>query len=225
MIELTGIYKTYSELEVPQHVLKGINLKVDEGEFLCIMGASGSGKSTLLNIIGLLDSYDEGEYRLDGQLIKGLSREEEARIRNQNIGFVFQRYNLISFKSVYENVELPLIYRGVPEEERKERVMDILEKMELAEWKQHIPSHLSGGQQQRVAIARAMVMNPKIILADEPTGALDSRMTQEIINLFRKCNEDSNVTIVLVTHETSISSQMPRCITINDGIVESDERR
>lgn len=225
MIELTGIFKTYSELEVPQHVLKGINLKVDEGEFLCIMGASGSGKSTLLNIIGLLDSYDEGEYRLDGQLIKGLSREEEARIRNQNIGFVFQRYNLISFKSVYENVELPLIYRGVPEEERKERVMDILGKMELVGWEQHVPSHLSGGQQQRVAIARAMVTNPKIILADEPTGALDSRMTQEIINLFRKCNEDSNVTIVLVTHETSISSQMPRCITINDGIVESDERR
>ena len=225
MIELTGIYKTYSELEVPQHVLKGINLKVDEGEFLCIMGASGSGKSTLLNIIGLLDSYDEGEYRLDGQLIKGLSREEEARIRNQNIGFVFQRYNLISFKNVYENVELPLIYRGVPEEERKERVMDILGKMELVGWEQHVPSHLSGGQQQRVAIARAMVTNPKIILADEPTGALDSRMTQEIINLFRKCNEDSNVTIVLVTHETSISSQMPRCITINDGIVESDERR
>lgn len=225
MIELTGIFKTYSELEVPQNVLKGINLKVDEGEFLCIMGASGSGKSTLLNIIGLLDSYDEGEYRLDGQLIKGLSREEEARIRNQNIGFVFQRYNLISFKSVYENVELPLIYRGVPEEERKERVMDILGKMELVGWEQHVPSHLSGGQQQRVAIARAMVTNPKIILADEPTGALDSRMTQEIINLFRKCNEDSNVTIVLVTHETSISSQMPRCITINDGIVESDERR
>ena len=225
MIELTGIFKTYSELEVPQHVLKGINLKVDEGEFLCIMGASGSGKSTLLNIIGLLDSYDEGEYRLDGQLIKGLSREEEARIRNQNIGFVFQRYNLISLKSVYENVELPLIYRGVPEEERKERVMDILGKMELFGWEQHVPSHLSGGQQQRVAIARAMVTNPKIILADEPTGALDSRMTQEIINLFRKCNEDSNVTIVLVTHETSISSQMPRCITINDGIVESDERR
>ena len=225
MIELTGIFKTYSELEVPQHVLKGINLKVDEGEFLCIMGASGSGKSTLLNIIGLLDSYDEGEYRLDGQLIKGLSREEEARIRNQNIGFVFQRYNLISFKSVYENVELPLIYRGVPEEERKERVVDILGKMELVGWEQHVPSHLSGGQQQRVAIARAMVTNPKIILADEPTGALDSRMTQEIINLFRKCNEDSNVTIVLVTHETSISSQMPRCITINDGIVESDERR
>lgn len=225
MIELTGIFKTYSELEVPQHVLKGINLKVDEGEFLCIMGASGSGKSTLLNIIGLLDSYDEGEYRLDGQLIKGLSREEEARIRNQNIGFVFQRYNLISFKSVYENVELPLIYRGVSEEERKERVMDILGKMELVGWEQHVPSHLSGGQQQRVAIARAMVTNPKIILADEPTGALDSRMTQEIINLFRKCNEDSNVTIVLVTHETSISSQMPRCITINDGIVESDERR
>ena len=203
MIELTGIYKTYSELEVPQHVLKGINLKVDEGEFLCIMGASGSGKSTLLNIIGLLDSYDEGEYRLDGQLIKGLSREEEARIRNQNIGFVFQRYNLISFKNVYENVELPLIYRGVPEEERKERVMDILGKMELVGWEQHVPSHLSGGQQQRVAIARAMVTNPKIILADEPTGALDSRMTQEIINLFRKCNEDSNVTIVLVTHQTS----------------------
>ena len=224
MIDLKRIHKTYRG-EHSLHALCGIDLHIDEGEFLCIKGASGSGKSTLLNIIGLLDSYDEGEYRLDGRLIKGLSREEEASIRNHNIGFVFQRYNLISFKSVYENVELPLIYRGVPEQERKDRVLDMLEKMELVEWKEHVPSHLSGGQQQRVAIARAMIMTPKIILADEPTGALDSRMTQEIINLFRKCNEDSNITIVLVTHEISISSQMPRCITINDGLVESDERR
>lgn len=207
------------------HALCGIDLHIDKGEFVGIMGPSGSGKSTLLNVIGLLDSYSEGEYRLDGQLIKNLNREEEAIIRNHNIGFVFQRYNLISFKTVYENVELPLIYRGVPQKVREERVMEMLERMELAAWKEHIPSHLSGGQQQRVAIARAMVMNPKIILADEPTGALDSRMTWEIINLFKKCNQDSKVTVVLVTHEKSISEQLPRCITINDGLIESDERR
>lgn len=224
MIELKGIHKTYSG-EQPLHALCGIDLHIDKGEFVGIMGPSGSGKSTLLNVLGLLDSYDEGEYRLDGQLINGLSREEESLVRNHNIGFVFQKYNLISFKTVFENVELPLIYRGVPPQEREERVMDILERMELVRWKKHIPSHLSGGQQQRVAIARAMVMNPKVILADEPTGALDSRMTQEIINLFKKCNEQSNVTIVLVTHETSITKQMPRCIIMNDGIIESDERR
>ncbi len=224
MIDLKGIHKTYHG-ERSLYALRGIDLHIGDGEFVGVTGPSGSGKSTLLNVIGLLDSYDEGEYRLDGRLVKGLDREEEARIRNQNIGFVFQRYNLISFKTVYENVELPLIYRGVPGRERKERVMDMLEKMELSDWKEHIPSHLSGGQQQRAAIARAMVMNPKIILADEPTGALDSRMTQEIVNLFKECNRDSNVTVVLVTHETSISSQLPRCITMNDGLIESDERR
>lgn len=205
--------------------LCGIDLHIDKGEFLGITGPSGSGKSTLLNILGLLDSYDEGEYRLEGKLIQGLSRDEEAAIRNHNIGFVFQRYNLISFKTVYENIELPLIYRGIPQDEREARVMEMLDRMELVRWKDHIPSHLSGGQQQRVAIARAMVMNPKIILADEPTGALDSRMTQEIINLFKKCNVESNVTIVLVTHEISISAQMPRIITMNDGIIVKDERR
>ena len=224
MIELKGIHKTYAG-EQPLHALCGIDLHIGKGEFVGIMGPSGSGKSTLLNVIGLLDSYDKGEYRLGGQLIENLTGEEQARIRNHNIGFVFQKYNLISFKTVYENVELPLIYRGVPQQEREERVMSMLEKMELAGWKKHIPSHLSGGQQQRVAIARAMVMNPKIILADEPTGALDSRMTQEIIKLFQKCNEESNVTVVLVTHETSISARMPRCITMNDGIIESDVRR
>lgn len=224
MIDLRGIHKTYRDGQL-LHALCGIDLHIDEGEFVGIMGPSGSGKSTLLNVIGLLDSYDEGEYRLDGQLIKGLNREEEAKIRNHNIGFVFQKYNLISFKTVYENVELPLIYRGVLKQEREVRVMDMLKKMELEGWKEHLPSQLSGGQQQRVAIARAMVINPKIILADEPTGALDSRMTQEIINLFKKCNGESNVTIVLVTHETSISAQMPRCITMNDGCIERDERR
>lgn len=224
MIDLRGIHKTYNE-EQPLHALCGIDLHIDEGEFVGIMGPSGSGKSTLMNVIGLLDSYDEGEYRLGGRLMKGLSREAESLVRNRNIGFVFQRYNLISFKTVYENVELPLIYRGLPDRERKERVMDMLERMELVRWKDFIPSHLSGGQQQRVAIARAMVMNPKIILADEPTGALDSRMTQEIINLFGKCNADSNVTIVLVTHEILISRQLPRCITMNDGLIVSDERR
>lgn len=224
MIDLKAVCKTYWG-DTPLTALKDVDLHIDEGEFVGVTGPSGSGKSTLLNVIGLLDSYDEGVYRFGGQLIKDLTKDEEALIRNHNIGFVFQRYNLISFKTVYENVELPLIYRGVPQREREERVMSMLEKMELTGWKEHIPSHLSGGQQQRVAIARAMVMNPKIILADEPTGALDSRMTQEIVNLFKKCNEESNVTIVLVTHETSISSQMSRCITMNDGRIEKDERR
>ncbi|MCQ2084285.1 MAG: ABC transporter ATP-binding protein [Bacteroidaceae bacterium] len=224
MIDLKGVYKTYWG-DTPLLALNNVNLHIDEGEFVGVTGPSGSGKSTLLNVIGLLDSYDEGEYRFRGQLIKELNKEEEAIIRNHNVGFVFQRYNLISFKNVYENVELPLIYRGVPQQEREERVLNMLEKMELVGWEKHIPSHLSGGQQQRVAIARAMVMNPKIILADEPTGALDSRMTQEIVNLFRKCNEESNITIVIVTHETSISSQMNRCITMNDGRIEKDERR
>lgn len=224
MIDLNGIDKTYTG-EQPVHALNDVNLHIDEGEFVGIMGPSGSGKSTLLNVMGLLDSYDSGEYRLNGILIKDLTRNEEAVIRNHNIGFVFQRYNLISFKSVFENVELPLIYRGVPQEERKERVMEILKRMELERFTKHIPAHLSGGQQQRTAIARAMVMNPKIILADEPTGALDSRMSQEIMKLLRKCNEESKVTVVLVTHESSLAGQISRCIKMNDGRIASDERR
>ena len=224
MIELKNIHKTYGGAR-PLHALDGIDLTIDEGEFVSIMGPSGSGKSTLLNVLGLLDSYDEGEYLLDGELIKNLNRSREAAIRNRNIGFVFQKYNLISFKNALENVELPLVYRGVSQKERHSRAMDILAEVGLDQWWHHLPSQLSGGQQQRVAIARAMITNPKIILADEPTGALDSKTTQEVMNLFRKFNSQNRQTIVLVTHEEFLSKQTSRCIRLRDGQIENDERR
>jgi len=224
MIDLKGIHKTYPG-EQPLHVLKGVDLHVSEGEFVSVMGPSGCGKSTLLNVLGILDSFDAGEYRLDGQLINGLNRKEEAAMRNQNIGFVFQRYNLISFKNALENVELPLMYRGLPKEERRERAMKMIESVGLADRWDHLPSQMSGGQQQRVAIARALAAYPKIILADEPTGALDSKMSQEIMDLFLKLNEKYHLTMVLITHEPSLGEQTPRRIRMRDGLIESDESR
>lgn len=190
-----------------------------------MMGPSGCGKSTLLNVLGILDSYDEGEYRLNNQLIKGLTRKEEAAMRNQNIGFVFQKYNLISFKNTIENVELPLMYRGMPKDERRKRAMKMLEIVDLVDRADHLPSQLSGGQQQRVAIARALATYPKMILADEPTGALDSKMSQEIMDLFLKLNSKYNLTMVLITHEPSLGEQTPRCIRMRDGLIVSDETR
>lgn len=222
MIELKGIHKTYYSSEVSQHVLKGIDLSVSEGEFLCIMGASGSGKSTLLNILGIIDSYDEGEYLLNGISINGLDRNEKARVRGRNIGFVFQKNNLIDFKSVAGNVELPMIYNGLERGVREERTNRLLNRVGLDDMKWKLPGQLSGGQQQRAAIARAMALYPKLILADEPTGSLDSRTAQEIMDLFLRINKTYGVTIIMVTHEESLARQAKRIISVKDGCLVDD---
>lgn len=223
MIDFKGVHKTYPGAE-PLHVLKGIDLHIDEGELVSIMGASGSGKSTMLNIMGILDSYDDGEYHLAGQLIKGQSRMEQSRLRNELIGYIFQRYNLISFKNAMENVALPLYYRGVNMKTRNRMAMEYLERVGLASHWDHLPNQLSGGQQQRVAIARALAMRPKIILADEPTGALDSVTTQEVMNLLKALNSEERLTMVIVTHEASISEQTHRRVRLSDGRITDDER-
>lgn len=222
MVELKNIQKIYYGSERPQHVLKNVNLRVEEGEFLCIMGASGSGKSTLLNILGILDTYDEGDYFLDGVSIKDLDRNEKARMRSKYIGFVFQKNNLIDFKDVGGNVELPMIYNGLKRDVRKERMMRLLNRVSVDELVKKKPSQLSGGQQQRVAIARAMAMYPKMILADEPTGALDSKTAQEIMDLFLRINKQYGVTIIMVTHEESLARQAKRVISVKDGFLVDD---
>ena len=188
LIELKDINKTYNNGQ-PLHVLKGINLSIERGEFVSIMGASGSGKSTLLNILGILDNYDTGTYHLDGKLIKDLTEKQAADYRNRMIGFVFQSFNLIGFKTALENVELPLYYQGVPRRKRQEMAMEYLEKMGLTPWAKHFPNEMSGGQKQRVAIARALITKPQIILAGEPTGALDSKTSVEVMQLLKKLNQ------------------------------------
>lgn len=220
MIELKGVHKTYFGAQ-PLHVLKGIDLDIADGELVSIMGASGSGKSTLLNILGILDDYDEGEYRLAGTLIKNLSETRAANYRNHMIGFIFQSFNLIGFKTAVENVELPLFYQGVPRRKRHQMAMDELEKMGLTDWATHYPNEMSGGQRQRVAIARALVTRPKVILADEPTGALDSKTGVEVMELLKRLNREEGITMIIVTHDANVASQTNRIIRIKDGIIES----
>lgn len=222
MIDLTGIHKTYPGAQ-PLHVLKGVDLHISEGELVSIMGPSGSGKSTMLNIIGILDDYDEGEYRLAGHLVKNLTEAQSAEYRNKLIGFVFQTFNLINFKNALENVAMPLFIRGVGREERNRLAMEYLDKVGLAGHWDHLPMQMSGGQRQRVAIARALIAKPKILLADEPTGALDSKTTQEVMDMLRDVNRKNGQTVVIVTHEREIAEQTDRRIYFSDGVIMKDE--
>jgi putative ABC transport system ATP-binding protein len=225
MIKIRDLNKTYN-LGSPNalHVLKGIDMDVAAGEFLSIMGASGSGKSTLLNVIGILDNYDTGEYVLDGTLVKNLSEMRAAELRNHKVGFIFQSFNLISFKNAMENVALPLYYNGVPRRKRNALAMEYLEKLGLGSHAYHLPNELSGGQKQRVAIARALISRPSVILADEPTGALDTTTSREVVEIMREVNRTEGITMIIVTHEAAVARATDRIIYLRDGVIASDKR-
>jgi len=222
MIHLKDIHKTYQGAQ-PLHVLKGVSLDIAQGEFVSIMGASGSGKSTLLNILGILDNYDSGEYTLAGTPIRNLSETRAADYRNRMIGFIFQSFNLIAFKTAVENVELPLFYQGVPRRRRHQLAMEYLERLSLADWASHYPNELSGGQRQRVAIARALITHPQVILADEPTGALDSNTSVEVMQLLKTLNAEEGITQIIVTHDPTVAQQTRRIIRIKDGVICTSE--
>jgi len=224
MIHIRQLHKSYHTEALSLHVLKGINLDIEAGEYVAVTGASGSGKSTLLNILGILDSYDMGDYHLNGSLIKNLSEKEAAVYRNEMIGFVFQSFNLINFKNALENVALPLYYKKVSRKKRNIIAMEHLDKMGLKDWAKHLPSELSGGQKQRVAIARAMISKPKVILADEPTGALDSTTTLEVMDVLTNLNREG-ITTIIVTHEQSVSDATNRIIHLKDGMIEYETRK
>ncbi len=220
MLRLENINKSYRIGANKLHVLKDVNLEIGDGEFVSIMGSSGSGKSTLLNIIGILDAYDSGQYWLDDTLIASLSEARAARYRNRYLGFVFQSFNLLPFKNAMENVALPLYYQKVPRRKRNRIAMEYLERVGLAAWAEHLPSELSGGQKQRVAIARALIGKPNLLLADEPTGALDSATSSQIMDLLEEIN-DAGMTVVVVTHENDIAERTERVIRLRDGVVEA----
>tara|TARA_B100001057_G_scaffold140599_1_gene140278 strand:+ start:1168 stop:1845 length:678 start_codon:yes stop_codon:yes gene_type:complete len=221
MIEINGLNKSYPTGQSFLHVLKGIDLSIEEGELVAIMGSSGSGKSTLLNIIGMLDNYDSGSYLLDGVPIKDLDETKAANYRNKFLGFVFQSFNLINYKTALENISLPLYYQGISRNKRRDIALEYLDKVGLANWATHLPSELSGGQKQRIAIARALASKPKVLLADEPTGALDSTTSEEVMGLIKKINSEGK-TILVVTHEQDIANMCKRIITLKDGIIMTD---
>jgi putative ABC transport system ATP-binding protein len=219
MIQISNLHKSYVMGSNSLHVLKGLDLEIEEGEFVSIMGSSGSGKSTLLNILGILDDYDEGSYYLGGKLMQGLNETKAAMTRNEMIGFIFQSFNLISFKNAMENVALPLYYQKVSRKKRNLMALEYLDRLGLKEWAHHLPNEMSGGQKQRVAIARALISQPKIILADEPTGALDTATSFEVMDILKEIN-DQGKTVILVTHEHDIAALTKKIIRLKDGVIE-----